>query len=260
MLFLVLTFGYMGFSAIPFSFTYIPIGSVFGPELGKLFLYLLALPISTIPILIARLLNIDIIGSKKRIIATILSLVLISILVVFAFSMLFFPQVSNKAKIIDEFVSKNSNNSLDETAKNIAVFLSQNFNNSYNGIEDLYEIDRYFYGTLLDPVLIEMFNVTRAEIILYQRWGSCGQEADLVEEILFRSGYETRTAHFIGIDHGWAEAHLNGTWWIINPGYIGNITEISKLRSTKSAFEQATDIEIMYRNGTNFFNKEAYGY
>jgi len=259
-LWVVLAFGYYGFSAIPYSFTYLSIGHFVGPVFGQVVMYLLVALLAIIPALINRKLNLSLIETKKRAIITISCFILIALLCVFAFSIVLFPQVSEKAKIIDEFVSENSDNNLEDIADNISVFLSQNLLSSYLRPEDAYEIDRYFYRTLLDPTIIKAFNVTRAEVILYQRWGSCGQEADLVQEILFRLGYETRLAHFIGIDHEWAEAYENETWWIINPGYIGNIVEISELRSTKPAFEQAIDVEIMLRDGTRFTDKEAYGY
>jgi hypothetical protein len=36
------------------------------------------------------------------------------------------------------------------------------------------------------------------------------------------SGYESRIAHFKGVDHEWAEVNNGTNWLIVDPGYIGN--------------------------------------
>jgi len=102
--------------------------------------------------------------------------------------------------------------------------------------------------------------VTRADLIVYQGWGSCGQAALLIGELLQYAGYETRQAFFKGIDHQWAEVKHNGTWLIIDPWYIGNFVEAQNLRNIKPVFQEASGVEVRYSNGTMVDASREHGY
>jgi hypothetical protein len=64
------------------------------------------------------------------------------------------------------------------------------------------------------------------------------------------SGYETRLAHFIGIDHEWVEVKNGTSWLIVDPWYIGNLVDIQTLRNTKHDFQKATGVEVQYYNSS----------
>ena len=130
--------------------------------------------------------------------------------------------------------------------QNLTVFLNNNLNSSYNRLEALFEIDLTLSYTLLDPALMDVWNVSRADVILFQGWGSCGQAAILLSQVMHESGYESRVARFKGIDHQWAEVRNEINWLIVDPWYIGNLIGIQFLRDAKPVFQQASGVEVNY--------------
>jgi hypothetical protein len=74
------------------------------------------------------------------------------------------------------------------------------------------------------------------------------------------AGYTTRRAHFLGVDHSWAEVYWNGQWLIVDPWYIGTLVEIKNLRNLKPDFQNATSVEVIQRNGTVVDLGGDYGY
>jgi hypothetical protein len=133
-------------------------------------------------------------------------------------------------------------------------------NNSYNRPESAFEIDTPIYSTLLDPLVLKFWNITRSDIILYQGWGACGQTATVTQQLLHDSGYITRLAHFKNIDHAWTEVKNNGTWFIVDSGYIGNLVRVDLLKNCKPAFQNATGVEVQYWNGTISDASKEHGY
>jgi hypothetical protein len=250
------------FSAIPWTFAYLEVGGLIGPVplLGDtLPLLLFALVVSSVSFLTATKLM------KNRRIRTRLFLNLFICLIVlslaiFSFSIVFMPRVLQAAKKINTFVAENVSLSLQDYVTNVTSFLNKNVGAAYNKPEASFEIDRSISGTLLDPYIMNAWGVTRADLIVYQGWGSCGQTAILIGELLQRAGYQTRQAFFKGIDHQWAEVKYNGTWWIVDPWYIGNLVEAKNLKNIKPAFQIATGVEVQYGNGTMVDASLEHGY
>ena len=243
-------------SAIPWKFTCLEIGRVIGPILFLDFLVLI--PLVTVIVLVSFLVPMKL-KKNKTIIVLVLSLT-ISFLTIFSFSLIFMPKVSQAGRKIDTFVAENANLGLEDYVTDVTSFLNDNVRNAYNKPEASFKIDNQISGTLLDPFIMRIWGVTRADLIVYQGWGACGQAAILIEELLYDAGYETRQAHFKNIDHQWAEVYSNGTWVIVDPWYIGNLVEIRDLKNIRPAFQQASGVEVQYRNGTVIDASAEHGY
>jgi hypothetical protein len=195
---------------IPGAFLYIEIGKYVGPIIGLILLILIFILILAIP---ARVLNrfeksmtkkefAELIRRKKRqIFELVLISFLISFFVVSAFSFVFISAVSQQGSKIDAFVAQNANESLQDYTGNLTIFLNTNLKSCYNKPEWLYKIDEQVSTNFFDSWIMNVCSVNRAEVILYQGWGACGQAAILLQQVMHDSGYETRLAHFKGVDH-----------------------------------------------------------
>ena len=243
-------------SAIPWKFTCLEIGRLIGPI--PLLDFLVLIPLITAILLVSFLPPMKL--KKNRIIVVFILSLAISFVVIFSFSLVFMPRVSQVGKKIDAFVAENANLGLQDYVTNVSSFLDDNVRNAYNKPEAYFRIDIQISSTLLDPYIMKIWGVTRADLIVYQGWGSCGQAAILIEELLHDAGYETRQAHFKNIDHQWAEVKNNGKWLIVDPWYIGNLVEIQNLKNIKPEFQQASGVEVQYRNGTIIDASHEYGY
>lgn len=160
----------------------------------------------------------------------------------------------------------NSESSDLEIVMNIVRYVEMRTNNSYCKPESVFEIDVHLGP--IDLYVLSLLGFDKVHVILYQGWGSCGQYATVVEYILRNLGYETRRAHFVNIDHGWAEVRLNSTWYIIDPWYIGKYAK-SPLApflvptcelSSIPGFSNAGPIRVVYPNGTRIDATSQYGY
>jgi hypothetical protein len=243
-------------SATTGAFLYIEVGRFAGPILGLVILVLIWILTLLIPsrMLIrftdsltkkefATLIK----RNKRKIIGIVLFGLCISIFVTFASSFILMSTVQSGKKI-DTFVAENSNESLQEYALNLTSFLNSNLKSCYNKPESLFKIDERLSDSLLDPWIMNIVGVNRADVILYQGWGACGQAAILLQQVMHDSGYETRLARFIGVDHEWAEVKNGTGWLIIDPWYIGNLVDIKTLRTVNPNFQKATGVEIQYYN------------
>jgi hypothetical protein len=257
-------------SEIPWEFSYLVTGRILGPIFGLVFLVLVLIAVLLIPakILVNFLSSATngtpkelwaIVKNRKTMRMALLGLAL-SLMVVFMSSFIFMPQVSRARQKIDVFVAVNANRSFQDYVNNVSSFLNDNVQSAYNRPEGLFRIDNKISGTLLDPYIMKGFGVTRADLIVYQGWGTCGQAAILIEELLHDAGYQTREAYFKNIDHQWAEVNYNGKWLIIDPWYIGNLVDIQNLKDLKPEFKQATGVEVQYNNGTIFDASHEHGY
>ncbi|MEM1611513.1 MAG: transglutaminase domain-containing protein [Sulfolobales archaeon] len=94
---------------------------------------------------------------------------------------------------------------------------------SYNNPMSTLKIDTMLSQT--DYWLLSALHFTQAHVILWQGWGSCGEHAIATAYLLNRLGYAVRIAHFSDIDHAWAEVYVNGSWYIVDPWYIGIVYE-----------------------------------
>jgi hypothetical protein len=257
-------------SKIPWEFSYLVTGRILGPILGMVFLVLILIAVLLIPAkILSNFLNSATNGKPKEIWAIIknrktMRMVLLglalSLMVVFVSSFIFMTQVSRAGQKIDLFVAVNANRSFQDYVDNVSSFLNDNVQNAYNRPEALFKIDNEVSGTLLDPYVMKGFGITRADLIVYQGWGTCEQAAILIEELLHDAGYQTREAYFKNIDHQWAEANYNGKWLIIDPWYIGNLVDIQNLKNLKPEFQQAAGVKVLYSNGTIFDANHEHGY
>jgi hypothetical protein len=263
---LVWAFGYVivvivlvMFSALPWTFTYLEVGRFVGPIqwLEYLILALFAVAVSLISFLASAKL-------KKKWTVWVFANVMISLIilsvVIYSFSFVFMPRVLQAGKKIDTFVAENENLGFQGYIENVSFFLNSNVGQAYNKPEASFRIDNQISGTLLDPFIMKIWGVTRAGLIVYQGWGTCGQASILIEELLHRVGYETRQAFFKGIDHQWTEVKYNGTWLIVDPWYIGIFAEAQNLKSIKPEFQQASGVEVQYSNGTKIDASLEHGY
>jgi hypothetical protein len=170
-------------------------------------------------------------------------------------------QIKESHKKMDSFSASNSNQNLTVYEQNLTVFLQENLKSSYNKPEYLFEIDSQLSRSLIDSLTMDAWNVSNADVILFQGWGSCGQVAILLAQVMHNSGYESRIAHFKGVDHEWAEVNNGTNWLIVDPWYIGNLVEIHSLRNAKAAFQHATGVEVQTFDNVNWIDaSKEHGY
>lgn len=247
------------FSAVPWTFVYLEVGRFMGPILVlEYFIFaLFTVAVSLVSFLASMKL-------KKKWIVWVFANVVISIVilsfVIFSFSLVFMPQVSQAGKKIDAFIAENANLGFQDYVTSVSSFLNDNVGAAYGKPEASFRIDNWISDTLLDPYIMQIWGVTRADLIVYQGWGSCEQAALLIGELLQRAGYETRQAFFKNIDHQWAEVKCNGTWLIVDPWYIGNFVEVQNLKTARPQFQQASGVEVQYSNGTRMDASQEHGY
>lgn len=246
-----------GLSAIPRGLTLLTVGKLTGPiQLGPISV-LLSLVLILFVLLAVLLSEVSFQVSKKLVkngirlaVLNLIVSLIVTLLVTSLFLLAFMSQASENGKIIDTFVAENANLGFQEYVNNVSSFLNNNVKSAYQKPEAIFKIDTLISGTFLDPYMMQIWGVTRSDVIAYQGWGTCEQAALLIEELLRRDGYQTRLARFIGIDHEWAEVKYNGTWLIVDPWYIGNFAEAQNLKHNRTAFQIALGVEVQYPNGT----------
>jgi len=246
----------MLFSRIPWAFTYLEVGKLIGPipGLDTIFFALFAIAISLVSFLASMKLK------KNRTVWFLALNIILSSFIISSFSIVFMPQVSLAGKKIDTFIAENANSSFQDYTSNVSLFLHNNVGSAWDRPEAIFRIDNWVSYTLLDPYIMKVWRVTRADLIVYQEWGTCGQAALLIGELFQRAGYDTRQAFFKGIDHQWAEVKHNATWWIVDPWYIGNLVQPQNLRNLKPAFQKASGVKVHYTNGTSADASLEHGY
>ena len=105
--------------------------------------------------------------------------------------------------------------------KEVTWYIDARLSWSWNNPMSSLEIDNML--SFIDYWFLGMLGFTQAHVILWQGWGSCGEHAVVTAYLLDRLGYTVRIAHFNNIDHTWAEVYVNGSWYIVDPWYIGNV-------------------------------------
>lgn len=188
---------------------------------------------------------------KKKIVGLILVSLSLSILLVSIFSFTSIVDAQRSSEKISAFVAKNIDENLKDYADNITVFLNDNLNCSYGKPEIIYKLNGLFvYGSFISSGIMGSLGIDRAEFILSQGWGACGEAAIVLHQVMHDSGYETRRGHFKGVDHEWAEVKNGSRWMIVDPWYIGNLVDIQNLKTEKPDFQHATGVEVQYFNST----------
>lgn len=269
----IIFFRLLGVSAMTLAFAEFEIGKLVGPVIGRwmaaaIIIIILILPTVKLLRVSARIdksmTSKEVWGlvkrKKKKIGSMIFVGLLVSLLVIFSFSLIFIPRLAQADKTIAIFVAESRNESLQDYAANLTSFLNNNLKSSYNKPEAAFEIDNQISNAFIDSWIMQIWNVTRSDLILYQGWGSCGQAAILVQQLLHDCGYETRLAHFMGVDHEWAEVKHDRKWLIIDPWYIGNLVEIQALKNLKPDFQKASGVEVQYYDGTVSDASKDHGY
>ena len=135
---------------------------------------------------------------------------------------LFYPVERDIGLFIDSTLSMCSNN-VSCGVKRVTQYIDSRLGWSYNNPMSALEIDNML--SLIDYWFLGMLGFTQAHVILWQGWGSCGEHAIVTAHLLNKLGYTVRVAHFNDIDHTWAEVYVNGSWYIVDPWYIGGVYE-----------------------------------
>jgi len=112
---------------------------------------------------------------------------------------------------------------VDCVVKEVTRYIDARLGWSWNNPMSSLEIDNML--SFIDYWFLGMLGYTQTHVVLWQGWGSCGEHAVVTAYLLDRLGYTVRVAHFNDIDHTWAEVHVNDSWYIVDPWYIGNIYE-----------------------------------
>ena len=160
------------------------------------------------------------------------------------------------------------NSNITCTIERIIQYIDSRLGWSWSNPMSALEIDN-----MLSPIdywFLGMLGFTQAHVILWQGWGSCGEHAVVTAYLLHRLGYTVRVAHFNDIDHTWAEVYVNGSWYIVDPWYIGGVYEkqyqgnkylvpIEVLASLKD-FSGDHKVLCGYLNGTEVDCTSEYGY
>jgi hypothetical protein len=248
------------FSAIPWAFTFLLVGKIIGPYvyLKYVLLFVFVGTVSLVSTLASMKLKKN--GALRGVALSLIISFLIMALLILSFSLVFMRQVLQAKEKIDMFVVENRNLSLQDYVTNVSLFLSGNVHAAWDRPEASFAINRLICSTCLDPPIMKIWGISAADLIVYQGWGSCGEAAILIEELLHSGGYDTRQAHFIGIDHEWAEVKYNETWRIVDPWYIGNLMEAQNLKNAKPDFQKASGVEVQYENGTIVDASHEHGY
>jgi hypothetical protein len=247
------------FITIPWTFIYIEIGRYSGPYLGLVLTALVLTVMCACTSIVSYQMLRKMKESKTK--WSIITNLAIILSLAFLLSLLFMHNVSEAHQKIDTFITQNKDLEFHQYVSVVCSFLDSNLKNAYKKPEAYFKIDENIYSPIsLGKYIIQQWGFTRANIIIYQGWGTCGQAAILIEELLLKAGYETRQAHFKDIDHAWAEVKYNGTWLIIDPWYIGNFQEAQNLKNLRPEFQNATGVIVQYPDGTINDASQEHGY
>lgn len=124
-----------------------------------------------------------------------------SFLIMFSLSLVFVQRVSEAGKTIDVFIVENANLGFHDYVINGSSFLNNNVHNAHKKPEAYFKIDNHIYSTCFGSFVMKIRGLTRADLIVYQGWGTCEQAAKVIEELLHGAGYEARQARFKNLDH-----------------------------------------------------------
>lgn len=145
----------------------------------------------------------------------------------------------------------------------VTHYVDINVRSSYGKPQSILEIDNVL--TQADYMIIHALGFSRPHVILWQGWGSCGQRAIVTAYLLHRLGYDVRLAKFTDVDHMWAEVLINGTWYIVDPWYIGQRYEDrylipASILASLSGFRGNHGVLCTYLNETEVDCTNDHGY
>jgi hypothetical protein len=180
-------------TTMPWAFTYLFLGKLIGANfsLRLIVLFLLTLAISVVSVVVSTKLT------KSRRWKTLILSFAISLLSVFLltslFSVILVPQVAQARNKVDAFAAENRNLSFQDYVANVTIFLDNNVHAAWDKPEASFAINRLVCYTFLDAYILKAYGVNEADVIVYQGWGSCGEAAILIEELLHDAGYPSRS-------------------------------------------------------------------
>ncbi|MFZ7137762.1 MAG: hypothetical protein ACOWW1_05030 [archaeon] len=249
----------MGITASPFWFSFLIIGQFLGVYVG---FFVLAVILIVAPILLFLIFfpkknvnenAVQKTGKGLRTKTVVLS-VIIAFLIVSLLDVAVLGLVSTSKR--DEFVNQNQGEDLETLVDTIHAFLKSNLTNCYNEPEGAFKIDNYVCVSIFDSEIMKLYGLTRADIILFHGWETCGQTAVVTSQLLSDLGFDARRARWIGRDHEWAEVIYNGEWVTFDQ-MLGYLKEIGDLGTR---YIELTGVEVQYQNGTIIDMSAEHGY
>jgi hypothetical protein len=126
----------------------------------------------------------------------------------------------NDARLYLDNVRSSCNSNISCETTRVIAYIDSRIGWSYRNPMSALEINNLL--TPVDYWLLGMLGFSQAHVIIWQGWGSCGEHAILTSYLLSKLGYTTRIVRFKHVDHTWAEIYVNGTWYIVDPWYIGS--------------------------------------
>ncbi|GEM_PF-5014094 len=179
------------FTIIPWAFIYLEIGRYSGPWLASA-LTSLVFTLMSICTTIFSFKSIRKI-KKNTMKWTIFTNLIITLIIIFLLFLLFTQQALETHQKIDTFITQHQNMEFHQYVSEVCSFLNNNVKNAYKKPEACFKIYESIYSPIsLGKYVTQQLGFTRADIIVYQGWGTCGQAAILIEELLAKAGYETR--------------------------------------------------------------------
>jgi len=200
---------------------------------------------------------------KCTITQLVLILLFVTLILTSEFLLLIFLLTPVRANV-DRFIlttKQSTYNELNQAVKEVVQYVDAHLNSSWGSSKAVLEIDNMLSANDYNILLLLGFHT--AHIILYQKWGSCGEYAIVTAYLLNRLGFETRIARFANIDHSWAEVKFNESWYIVDPWYIGYHYEnrsLVPIKSLASLFQGNHTIIVSYLNGTKMNASKEHGY
>jgi len=194
---------------------------------------------------------VKIVMKKKLIMAHIFSIIIISVFLFVIFSASTTLVLLPSKGLVDDFKQTYSINPLPTYLDDISDFITYHIEFSQWGslkLDDML-LKINFNGIALDYPFLNLFSINRADLIVYQGYGSCGENAMLIQELLLPTSYETRLAMYVNQDHMWCEIYFNNQWQIIDIGH-GFLGKFQPLIVAKTGSINATGVLIMSSNGT----------
>lgn len=169
--------------------------------------------------------------------------------------------VRSKESYFIETVKNDPNMDAVKVIQEVVGYVNENLNSSWNRPESALELDNILSET--DYFILRLLGFDATHIILFQKWGSCGQYAITTSYLLNKLGFEARIAKFKDVDHTWTEVRINGTWYIVDPWYIGLFYRDHLLvpaSELANLFKGEHEVVALYFNGTKVNTSAEHGY
>jgi len=194
------------------------------------------------------------------------SLIILSLEISLTLTLLF--PIKRDIKVFINSTQQECGSNVSCIVKEVVKYIDLKISWSYNNPMSVLEIDNML--SQVDYQLLGVLGFSKAHVVLWQGWGSCGEHAIVVAYLLYKLGYNVRIANFSDIDHVWTEVYIEGSWYIVDPWYIGIYYEvefngdkylvpIDVLASLKN-FTGIHEVLCEYLNGTQVSCSTEHGY